>query len=76
MQSAIDGFNVSVVAYGTQGSGKTYTMYGDPGNLGIMPRFVNELFRILRRMKTNFSTSVKCHMVELHMDHLGDLSVP
>jgi kinesin family protein C1 len=44
VQSAIDGFNVTVFAYGQTGSGKTFTMLGEEGNEGIISRAVGKLF--------------------------------
>jgi hypothetical protein len=51
MQSAVDGFNVCVFAYGQTGSGKTYTIQGQPDQPGIVPRALEELFGIKRRME-------------------------
>lgn len=51
MQSAIDGFNVCVFAYGQTGSGKTYTIQGDQEQPGIVPRALEELFSIKRRLE-------------------------
>ena len=65
-----------MLAYGHQGVGKSFTMYGEPGNLGLVPRFINELFRILKRMRKHYEWLVTAHMVELHMDQLQDLFVP
>ena len=76
VQSAIDGFNVCMLSYGPQGVGKSFTMLGEQGNQGITPRFINELFRILRRMRKHYEWLVNCSMVELHMDHLQDLFIP
>ena len=38
------GFNATVFAYGATGSGKTYTMVGQPNNPGCMARALNDLF--------------------------------
>lgn len=51
MQSAIDGFNVCVFAYGQTGSGKTYTIQGEQEQPGIVPRALEELFSIKRRLE-------------------------
>eukprot|EP00438_Fugacium_kawagutii_P006516 Skav209109 [mRNA] locus=scaffold179:191100:204141:+ [translate_table: standard] len=36
--SAVDGFNVTVFAYGQTGAGKTHTMYGNDAMPGLVPR--------------------------------------
>ena len=45
VQSALDGYNVCILAYGQTGAGKTYTMYGNPEMPGVAPRAMSELFR-------------------------------
>ena len=40
----LKGFNATVFAYGATGSGKTYTMVGQPNNPGCMARALNDLF--------------------------------
>lgn len=75
MQSAIDGFNVCVFAYGQTGSGKTFTIQGTPDLPGIVPRALEELFMIKRRLEKFQTVTVKfsCYMVELYLDKLQDL---
>lgn len=89
MQSAIDGYNVCVLAYGQTGTGKTFTIYGEPSKClqGVLPRAIEELFSLLN--KNNYvartvenigkplhdmvSYAIKCSMVELHLDNIIDL---
>lgn len=77
MQSAIDGFNVCVFAYGQTGSGKTYTIQGDQEKPGIVPRALEELFSIKRRLEKlqTFTVTFQCYMVELYLDKLQDLLI-
>ncbi|KAL3874645.1 hypothetical protein ACJMK2_037627, partial [Sinanodonta woodiana] len=44
LQSAFSGYNVCVFAYGQTGTGKTYTMMGCPGEVGLIPRICEGLF--------------------------------
>ena len=76
IQSAVDGFNVCIFAYGQTGSGKTYTIQGYEGKAGIIPRGIDELFGIVAGLSANYSCSINCYMVELHMLHLIDLLRP
>lgn len=46
IQSAVDGYNVCIFAYGATGSGKTHTIQGPEDNPGVCPRALSELFRI------------------------------
>ncbi|KAJ4713994.1 Kinesin-like calmodulin-binding protein [Melia azedarach] len=76
VQSAVDGYNVCIFAYGQTGSGKTFTIFGSEDNLGITPRAITELFRILKKDNNKYSFSLKAYMVELYQDSLVDLLLP
>ena len=49
--SAVDGYNVCIIAYGQTAAGKTYTMMGTEKNPGINIRSISELFRICKERK-------------------------
>jgi len=78
VQSAIDGYNVTVMAYGQTGAGKTYTMYGgQDAQRGVAPRAIELLFQQLEKMnKERFSYTVHAHLVELYKTDLLDLLAP
>jgi len=65
IQSSLDGYNVCIFAYGQTGSGKTYTMQGTPESPGIVPRAIDELYRLKSRMESNghYRVSLECYMV-------------
>ncbi|CAL8257953.1 unnamed protein product [Lota lota] len=44
LHAAFQGFNACVFAYGQTGSGKSYTMMGDAGDKGLIPRICEGLF--------------------------------
>lgn len=82
----INGFNVSVLAYGQTGTGKTYTMCGEtsnaklptflPDNAGLIPRILHDLFKRLNNRKDGEGVEdyvVKCSFVELYNEDLKDL---
>ncbi|GMH42931.1 LOW QUALITY PROTEIN: hypothetical protein BSKO_10853 [Bryopsis sp. KO-2023] len=73
VQSAVDEYNMCIFAYGQTGSGKTHTIYGYEDNLGMTPRGINELFRVLNRDRDKYNFCVTCYMLELYQDHLQDL---
>lgn len=76
VQSAVDGHNVTIFAYGQTGAGKTYTMYGTPKEEGIAARTISELYRILDVMNNSFRFRVYASMVELYNNTLIDLLRP
>lgn len=76
VQSAVDGYNVCVFAYGQTGSGKTFTMQGVPGNPGVTPRAMTELFDVLNHLPSHYKWQVSCYMVEIYLDNLVDLFLP
>jgi len=73
VQSAVDGYNVTMFAYGQTGAGKTFTMYGAPGQEGTAPRTIDEIYRIIDRDKERFNFTVMASMVELYRNDLVDL---
>jgi len=46
-KAVIHGYNTTVFAYGSTGSGKSYTMTGTSAKPGIIPRVVSEIFSII-----------------------------
>merc|ERR1712176_1551422 len=75
VQSAVDGYNVTIFAYGQTGAGKTFTMYGAPGMEGTAPRTIHEIFRVIDAGKDRFNYTVMASMLELYRNDLVDLLV-
>lgn len=73
VQSAVDGYNVTMFAYGQTGAGKTFTMYGAPGMEGTSPRTIQEIFRVIDKGKDRFNYTVMGSMLELYRNDLVDL---
>jgi len=73
VQSALDGYNVTIFAYGQTGAGKTFTMYGAPNNEGTAPRTIQELFRLMDLDNEQFTYTVMGSMMELYRNDLIDL---
>merc|ERR1719428_422394 len=72
VSSAVDGFNVTIFAYGQTGAGKTHTMFGSQEDPGVVPRATAELFRLI----SGRTATVRCSMFELYRDDLVDLTFP
>merc|ERR1719502_1015420 len=50
VQSAVDGYNIAVIAGGPVQSGKTFTMIGGSNEgLGMIPRIIDQLYTIRSR---------------------------
>jgi len=73
VQSAVDGYNVTLFAYGQTGAGKTFTMYGTKGQEGVAPRTIQELYRVMEEGKARFNYTVMSSMLELYRNDLVDL---
>mmetsp|Transcript_33661 Transcript_33661/g.66197 ORF Transcript_33661/g.66197 Transcript_33661/m.66197 type:complete len:1170 (+) Transcript_33661:123-3632(+) len=73
VQSAVDGYNVTMFAYGQTGAGKTFTMYGVPGKEGTAPRTIEEIFRVTEAGKDRYNFTVMGSMLELYRNDLLDL---
>lgn len=80
VQSALDGFNVCVFAYGQTGAGKTYTMEGanvmdmDDKSKGVIPRTVEQIFEYAAHQKElSWTYEIKTSFIEIYMDKVYDL---
>jgi len=73
VQSAFDGYNITVFAYGQTGSGKTFTMYGPKDNLGCVCRAIRDVFVIAKEYEKNYDVEISCGMVELYLALFTDL---
>ncbi|KAK0604162.1 hypothetical protein LWI29_012700 [Acer saccharum] len=74
VQSALDGYNVSIFAYGQTNSGKTHTMEGSSHDRGLYARCFEELFDLSNSDSTstsrfNFSVTV----FDLYNEQIKDL---
>ncbi|XP_009866288.1 PREDICTED: centromere-associated protein E, partial [Apaloderma vittatum] len=47
IQSAVHGYNGTIFAYGQTASGKTYTMMGNEDSVGIIPKAIQHVFKII-----------------------------
>ncbi|XP_065897255.1 kinesin-like protein klp-3 isoform X2 [Dysidea avara] len=70
--SAVDGYNVCIIAYGQTSAGKTYTMMGTEKNPGINIRSIAELFRVCHERK-NIEYKMKVSMLEVYNESISDL---
>ncbi|KAJ8780322.1 hypothetical protein J1605_011586 [Eschrichtius robustus] len=67
IDSAIQGYNGTIFAYGQTASGKTYTMLGSQDYLGVIPRAIHDIFQKIKKIlesrekgePSNFEGSVK-----------------
>ncbi|RHY51412.1 hypothetical protein DYB38_003216 [Aphanomyces astaci] len=89
VQSAVDGYNVSILAYGQTGSGKTYTMQGDEQalaehspnqwpripDLGIVGRAMAHLFATCAKQRDHhgWEFTISFEMYEIYNDTIRDL---
>lgn len=69
IQSAIEGYNVSIIAYGASGSGKSHTMYGSENDPGVIPNCID--FLVAAKQHSNFD--VKWSFFEIYNEALNDL---
>ena len=75
--SALDGYNVSMLAYGQTGAGKTHTMNGTPEDRGVIFRAVSLLFeKIEQRREEGIDCVVRTSMVEVYNEAIHDLMAP
>ncbi|XP_071693468.1 kinesin-like protein KIN-12F [Rutidosis leptorrhynchoides] len=91
VNSAMAGYNTSILAYGQTGSGKTYTLWGPPsamvedqsvtGNQGIVPRIFQMLFAEIQKEQDQaegkqINYQCRCSFLEIYNEQICDLLDP
>eukprot|EP01063_Lacrimia_lanifica_P030197 TRINITY_DN4760_c0_g2_i1.p1 TRINITY_DN4760_c0_g2~~TRINITY_DN4760_c0_g2_i1.p1 ORF type:complete len:768 (+),score=267.84 TRINITY_DN4760_c0_g2_i1:111-2414(+) len=71
LDAALDSYNATIFAYGSTGSGKTYTMMGDEQNPGIATHLMKELF--VRASLTGDHCDVEVTFLEIYNEMVRDL---
>ena len=81
IESAWEGFNVSLFAYGQTGSGKTHTMVGFGDDRGVIPRICTSLFNRIAEESggsndggsATMRLRVEASMLEIYNEKIRDL---
>jgi hypothetical protein len=77
-----EGYNATVLAYGPTGSGKTFTMgssaagLGAAGQLGVIPRVIQQLYAGIAARQGEAMFVVKAQFLEIHNEEVRDLLHP
>ena len=71
----LDGYNVCIFAYGQTGTGKTFTMEGNPENRGVNYRTLDELFRLSQERSGAIRYELFVSMLEVYNEKIRDLLV-
>eukprot|EP00854_Cymbomonas_tetramitiformis_P012243 gene12243-14456_t len=81
VRNVLDGYNVTLLAYGQTGAGKTYTMTGGKytqasySQRGLVPRTISDLFNMIKA-KTNTAVTVRISYAEIYNENIYDLLDP
>ncbi|GJV29281.1 kinesin-like protein KIN-14C [Tanacetum coccineum] len=77
VQSALDGYKVSIFTYGQTGSGKTYTMMGRPEaplQKGMIPRSLEQVFQKSEALADQgWKYKMQASMLEIYNEKIQDL---
>lgn len=76
VKATVRGYNTTIFAYGSTGSGKSYSMTGTKESPGIIPRAVNEIFSIISTTadkETDAFFYVRLSYVELYNNSFRNL---
>ncbi|KAL6507467.1 Kinesin-like protein KIN-8B [Orobanche gracilis] len=69
----VQGLNATVFAYGSTGSGKTYTMVGTRDDPGLMVLSLNTIFDLIEKDNTSDDFEVTCSYLEVYNEVIYDL---
>ena len=75
IDSVLEGYNGTVLAYGQTSSGKTYTMQGEmesENTQGIIPRMISHVFKHIYKNE-GIDFMIKVSMIEIYQEKIRDL---
>ncbi|CAF2087308.1 kinesin-like protein KIN-8B [Brassica rapa] len=73
ISGVVHGLNATVFAYGSTGSGKTYTMVGTRSDPGLMVLSLNTIFDMIKCDKSSDDFEVTCSYLEVYNEVIYDL---
>ncbi|KAM0032373.1 putative plus-end-directed kinesin ATPase [Helianthus debilis subsp. tardiflorus] len=73
ISGVVHGLNATVFAYGSTGSGKTYTMVGTEGDPGLMVLSLHTIFDFIKNDKSSDVFEVTCSYLEVYNEVIYDL---
>ena len=76
VKATVRGYNTTIFAYGSTGSGKSYTMTGNHAAPGIIPRAISEIFSIIETtaaQEQDVFFYVRLSYVELYNNNFRNL---
>ncbi|PWA99413.1 P-loop containing nucleoside triphosphate hydrolases superfamily protein [Artemisia annua] len=73
ISGVVHGLNATVFAYGSTGSGKTYTMVGTESDPGLMVLSLNTVFDFIKNDKSSDEFEVTCSYLEVYNEVIYDL---
>ncbi|EEB05826.1 kinesin-like protein Tea2 [Schizosaccharomyces japonicus yFS275] len=73
VQNVYMGYNGIVFAYGMTGTGKTYSMQGQPGADGMIPLAVRDLFELVERNSSSDTFQIHVSYLEIYNERIRDL---
>ena len=77
--SSLSGYNASIIAYGQTGTGKTYTMEGEPSPKlrGIIPRATEEIYSFIENaVSERKKFLVRASYLQIYNEVISDLLKP
>lgn len=73
ISGVVQGLNATVFAYGSTGSGKTYTMVGTQDDPGLMVVSLHTIFDLIKSDKSSDEFEVTCSYLEVYNEVIYDL---
>ncbi|XP_077234004.1 P-loop containing nucleoside triphosphate hydrolases superfamily protein [Tasmannia lanceolata] len=73
VSGVVNGLNATVFAYGSTGSGKTYTMVGTHDDPGLMVLSLHTIFDLIKNNNSSDDFEVTCSYLEVYNEVIYDL---